>query len=235
MKTARCMWTLPLAGLAAACVILSPAYTDTAAADESGFYLGANAVRTLSTFDRHGLDDALSGGVQSEGGSLDLSDSSTRRSAVTWSASVGYQASSFFAVEASYIDLGPLTYEATGTETALLGASALSADLKISSQGPALALVGILPVTDALEISGRVGAYEGRTTTDYSTVVAGTPYTGTLAKTSTSLLLGAGAQYAISGHWALRVDYVYINRAEEKFLDHPFNVDLATAGIVFAF
>lgn len=230
------------AGLPAAAVAVlagsasALASSGASAADQSGLYLSADAMHTFGTYDREAFDGALASAVEAAtGSSLDIGSSSTRRDSATWSAGVGYRVSPFFAVEASYLDLGRVAYQATGTETSVFGASSLYTALKVRSKGPALALVGVLPLLDALEVSARAGAYEGRTTTDYSNEVAGTPYSGSESQTSTSLLLGAGVEYALSGHLALTLGYLHLDRLDEKLLGRSFNVDMATAGLTFAF
>jgi len=194
-------------------------------ASDSGLYVGASAVRTFDTLGRGALDSAVSAAVATASGStLAIASSSTRLDDATWSANIGYR-SSFFGVEASYLDLGHLKYALTGTETSPLGSSSLTT----------LALVGFLPLLDALEASVRAGAYAGKTTTDYSNLIDMTVHSGSASKTSTSLLLGAGLAYAVTGHLAVRLDYIHLDGLHEAFLGQSFNVDLATVGVTLAF
>lgn len=203
-----------------------------AIAADTGLYIGASAVRTLDTLGRARLDAAVSGAVNAATGeNLTIASSSTRQDAVTWSADVGYR-STYVGIEASYLNLGHLKYQVTGTET---DSSSLVANIDVRSAGPALALVGFLPLLDSLEASVRAGAYEGKTTTDYANLIDTTLHSGSASKTSTSLLLGAGIAYAVSGHLAVRIDYIHLNRLHEDFLGQSFNVDLATAGVTIAF
>lgn len=204
-------------------------------ASDSGLYVGASAVRTFDTLGRGALDSAVSAAVATASGStLAIASSSTRLDDATWSANIGYR-SSFFGVEASYLDLGHLKYALTGTETSPLGSSSLTSNFDIRSQGPTLALVGFLPLLDALEASVRAGAYAGKTTTDYSNLIDMTVHSGSASKTSTSLLLGAGLAYAVTGHLAVRLDYIHLDGLHEAFLGQSFNVDLATVGVTLAF
>jgi len=206
------------------------------AADDSGFYLDASAVRALHTLDRSDLDGALISAVSSQaGGSLALDGSSVERDAATWTAGVGYRASAFFAVEASYLDLGQLWYSGSGTETFSSGPVSLSTVLDVTSKGPALDAVGILPLLEGLEVSVRAGAFEGKTTTNFSNTTSNGADAGSMSKTTTSLLVGVGASYAFSGHWAAQVQFVHLNGLQESFLDHKFNVDIATAGLTYMF
>lgn len=225
------------AGWMTACVGLMLPVASATAGDLDGLYITASAVRTLHTIDSGGLSSAVSTAVQANTDySLSVASASLRQSEVTWSAGLGYRPLDFLAVEASYLDLGRLEYQGTGTETSPGAASSsLSTDLKITSKGPVLALVGILPVVDAVEINARVAAYEGKTTTSYSNLIDGSPYTGSPSKTSTSLLFGVGAAYVLSGSWLVRLDYVHIDRVHEEFVGARFNVDLATAGLAFMF
>jgi opacity protein-like surface antigen len=222
-------------GWVASCAAASLGWWMPATASANGFYIGASAVRTLDTLDRAALDGAVSAAVAgAPGTTLAIESSSTHSDAATWLADVGYR-SSYLGVEASYLDLGHLKYEVTGTETSPFGTSSLVGNVQIRSRGPALALLGFLPLLDALEASVRAGAYEGKTTTDYSNQIDATLHSGSTSKTSTSWLLGAGIAYAVTGHLAVRLDYIHINRLKEDFLGQSFNVDLLTAGVTFAF
>jgi opacity protein-like surface antigen len=206
------------------------------ATDDSGFYLNANAVRTVRTLEGTELDTGLIGTVASQGGaSLSLASSATQHGDVTWSAGLGYRASAFFAVEASYLDLGQLTYRAAGTETLGSGTGPLSTALQVSSKGPALAVVGILPILEGLEVSLRAGAFDGQTATDYVNSDSVTTDSGRVSKTTTSLLAGAGVSYGFAGHWAVQLQYLHLNALRESLLDQRFNVDVAMAGLTFIF
>jgi opacity protein-like surface antigen len=206
------------------------------AAEDSGFYLDASAVRAVRTLDRSGLDAALTNAVSSQaGGTLALDGSTVQRDAATWTAGVGYRASTYFAVEVSYLDLGHLWYTGSGIETFPAGPISLTTVLDVTSKGPALDVVGILPLLEGLEVGVRAGAFEGKTTTDFSNTTSNGVVAGSMSKTTTSLLVGVGASYAFSGHWAAQIQLLHLNGLQECFLDHKFNVDIATLGLTYMF
>lgn len=212
--------------------LLAPA----AWADVSGLYLGASAGYTLGTYRHADLDSALSDGFTQAGYSLVLSSSSVQNEHTPWSVDVGYRFSSYFGLEASYLELATLNYAAAGTANAFLGGSApATAELSIKSRGPALALVGVLPLTNEWSLQGRLGAYLGKTTTPFVVTVNGTSSSGTDSTSSASLLAGLDASYVVAAHWVVRLGYTHLNHLPEKSLGQSFNVDLLTAGVDYFF
>ncbi len=225
-------------GPAAAFVLLSAMlFNGRAGADEAGgFYAGGNFGYTLSTYSRSALDDALVGAFSGAGEDLRLEATFVHSKQAVWSADVGYMVSPYFGVEASYLDLGTLRYFARGRVAAPAAAAGpLSATVDITSRGPTAALLGVLPMTNDWSVNARVGAYEGKTTSDFTTVVAGSSNPGSESETSTAVLAGAGTAYVLGAHWVLRLDYVYLDQIKEKLFGKSFNVSLVTAGVAYAF
>ena len=222
----------PLAGLALLSLglVVQPAL-----ADDGGLYLGASAGYTLSSYRRAELDNAVIGNFAGVGYTLTLSSSSDRYGKSPWTVDVGYQFSSYFGLEASYLDLETLKYASAGSATAFGGGGPTAVDLSIRSRGPALALVGALPLTNFWTLQARLGAYEGKTSTRFATNVNGTPDSGSDSKASATLLASLGTSYVLASHWVLHLDYTHLNKLGEKILTKSFNVDLVTAGIAYAF
>jgi hypothetical protein len=154
-----------------------------------------------------------------------------------WSADIGYLLSPNFAVEASYIDLGTLKYSAAATQPSNsgTGSSPVAVNLDIRSHGPALALVGVLPMSNSWELDARAGAYEGKTITNFISALQTGTNTGTVSKTATSLLAGFGGSLTVTSHCTVRLDYVRLEHLNEQVLGRSFNVDLVTAGASFVF
>jgi len=207
-----------------------------AAAQEGGaFYVGGNYGYTLSTYDRAALDDTLVGAFNASGYDLVLAKAFLHDKEAPWSADIGYMISPYLSVEASYLDLRTLRYFARGTETTVFGSTPLATNISINSHGPTLALVGVLPMTNDWSLNARAGGYESKTTTDYGFVIDTGPTSGAASESSTSILAGVGTAYTLGAHWILKLDYLYLNHIGEKFLDKPFNVNLLTAGVAYAF
>lgn len=206
-----------------------------ALADGGGLYLGASAGYTLSSYRRADLDDAVIESLAGSGYTFAPSSSSVRKGQPPWSVDLGYQFSSYFGLEASYLELGTLKYASAGTATSIVGNGPAEVNVKIESRGPALALVGVLPLTNDWSFETRLGVYEGKTFTEFADTIIGTPNSGADSKTSASLLASLGGSCVLAGHWVLHLDYTHLNRLDEKVLTKSFNVDLLTAGLSYAF
>lgn len=229
------LWqTLRAALLAAASLSILPPQP-AAAADTGGFYVGADGGYTLSTYSHADLDRALVANLASSDYTLSLSGSSVRDDHAPWSVDVGYRFNPYFGLEASYLQLGTVNYVARGKATSLFGGGPFAVDLGIKSRGPALAFLGVLPLTNELALEAHLGAYEGKTLSQYVDAFDGSAGGGSGSQTTTSLLASLGGQYVIGGHWIVRLDYTRLNRLDEKVLGDSFDVSLLTAGVLYAF
>jgi hypothetical protein len=217
--------------------------TPVMADDDTGFYIGANVGRVLSSYRRSSLDSDLTSAFSrnpdgsSTGFALGTGTSSVRRSHAMWSADVGYMISRNFGIEASYLYLGSLHYSSFGTEPSPsgTGTAQVNFNLDIKSHGPALAAVGVLPMSNIWEVDARVGAYEGKTTSTYFTAADTATLSGRFSKSSTSLLAGVGTAVTVTTHCVARLDYIRIEHIDEQALNHNFNVDMLTVGFAYVF
>lgn len=217
---------------AATFTLLTMIFSESAAAEGGGMYVGATFGRVLSTYRHSDLDGAL---VSAFNDQITLGSTSIHKNETTWSLDIGYMVSPHFGVEASYLNLGTLKYRAAGTEAASAGGQSVSVDLDMTSRGPALALVGVLPMTNAWAVDARVGAYDGKTRTGVTSQVGSSTHSDSASKASVSLLIGVGASYTLSEHWAFRLNYLRLNHVSEKVLNRAFTVDLVSAGLSCAF
>lgn len=220
---------LPAAG---ALALLLCGLSAPAAAEDGGFYLDANGGPTLSTYSQSSFNNALN---NTFGGNLTVASSSLDKPKWVWWAGGGYMFTPYLGIDASYLDLGKLKYKSSGTQATMPSPTAISAAIDVTSGGPALALVGVLPLWNAWSLTGRAGVYMGKSDTDYTSNVGGTVNVGSESVTAGSLLLGLGGAYALSAHCAVRLDFLYINDVHEKVLDHSFNVSAVTLGFAYAF
>ncbi|HWM67636.1 MAG TPA: outer membrane beta-barrel protein [Steroidobacteraceae bacterium] len=205
-------------------------------ADETGFYVGANALSLLSTYRRPDLDSATTAVFGGAANGYSMGPSSVERNHIMWSADFGYMVSRNLGIEVSYLDLGSLQYSGFGTVTASDGtASEVHLNLDVRAHGPAVALVGALPMTNVWEINARVGAIEAKTKTNYRTAVGEDVQSGNLSQSSTSLLASVGTAFTVTTHLTLRLDYLRIQHIKEKGLERAFNVDGVTAGAALVF
>jgi hypothetical protein len=207
-----------------------------ARADDTGFYVGANVGRVLSTYHRADIDSAVTRDFGAANTNFAMGPSSVRKDHAMWSVDVGYMLSQNFGIEASYLYLGSLRYSGFGSEPAAAGGtSQVMANIEFKSHGPALAVLGVLPMNNIWEVDARLGAYEGKSVATYYTAVDAFTTAGRLSKSSTSLLAGLGTAVTITSHCVARLDYMRIQHLDEEVLRGSFNVDLLTVGLAFVF
>jgi opacity protein-like surface antigen len=209
-----------------------------AMADDTGFYVGANVGRILSSYRRTDLNSALTHDFSQANSGFTFGTGAVQRDRLMWSADVGYMFSANWGVEASYLHLGSLRYTSFGTEPSSDGTGTsleVKANVEIVSKGPALALVGVLPMSNIWEVDARVGAYEGKTTSTYVAAVGDNTNPGRRSKSSTSTMLGVGTGLTLTTHLVVRVDYLRIQHLDEQVFERSFNVDLVTAGLAYVF
>lgn len=214
------------------CFLAGPAM-----ADETGFYVGANALSLLSTYRRADIDSAFTSAISEGDSSFTMGPSSVERVHYSWQVNFGYMLTRNFGVELSFLDLGPFRYSGFGSSTRAANGSTseVHLDLDVRSHGPALAAVGVLPMTNFWDLEARVGAMQAKTKSSFSTLVGDGSHSGGFSDNSTVVMASIGTAFTITTHIVLRLDYLRIQHIKEKALDRTFNVDAATAGVAYVF
>jgi opacity protein-like surface antigen len=225
------MRTIFQGALAAIAVSMSLVSQPVAAAD-IGPYMGADFGRTPNSYRRADFDAALAATFNE---TTAVESTSVRKNDLVWSVSAGYQASPHFGLEVSYLNLGTVRYRAVGTRTLPSETQALSVDIDVRSRGPALSLLWAWPVSRTWALDVRAGAYSAKTSTKLTLAIDSNATSDRDSTSSASLLLGFGGRYAVSEHLAVRLDYLHVHQVDEKVLEKPFNVDVVTAGLTYAF
>jgi opacity protein-like surface antigen len=208
-----------------------------AMADETGFYVGANALSLLSTYRRADLDNAMTSAFSGVDSSFTMGPSSVERAHYSWQVNFGYMLTRNFGVEFSFLDLGPFHYSGFGSTTSAADGSTseVHLDLDVRSHGPALAAVGVLPMTNFWDLEARLGAMQAKTQSSFSTVTGDGSKSGDFSDNSTVVMASVGTAFTVTTHIVLRLDYLRIQHIKEKGLDRSFNVDAATAGVAYVF
>lgn len=214
MKLTRASGALGLAVLA---VIASPF----AAADDAGWYVGANVGQSRAKIDDARITSSLIGRGFS-GVSIDDDDRDTG-----YKLYGGYKFNKNFAVEGGYFDLGRFGYAATMDQPGTLNGN-------IKVKGLNLDLVGMLPLTEKFSVFGRVGVnyaeakdtFRGTQSSIYAPDV-------NRSKRDTNYKVGLGLQYAFTESLAMRaeVERYRINDA----VGNKGDIDLVSVGLVYQF
>ncbi|MET0378378.1 MAG: outer membrane beta-barrel protein [Spongiibacteraceae bacterium] len=205
-----------VSGLLVLAVVASPF----AAAEGSGWYLGANAGQSRGEIDNEEIRNSLlSAGFIST--SIDDDERDTG-----YKLFGGYQFNRYFALEGGYFNLGQFDFRAD-----TLPAGGLRGDIEL--QGVNLDAVGILPLTDKFSVFGRVGANYAEAEDSFRGSGAVNVSDPSSTERKTNYKYGAGLQYAFTDAMAMRVE------AERYRIDNARgeagDVDLFSVGLLYRF
>jgi len=212
-KLARASGTL---GLAALAVIVSPL----AAADDSGWYAGANIGQSRAKIDDARITSSLIGS-----GFTSVSISNDDRD-IGYKLFGGYQFNKNFALEGGYFNLGQFAYTATTVPP-----GTLIGDIKL--QGLNLDAVGTLPITEKFSVFGRVGVNYAEAKDSFGGTGAVHVTNPNPSKRDTNYKFGVGLQYALTESLAMRaeVERYRINDA----VGNKGDIDLVSVGLIYRF
>jgi opacity protein-like surface antigen len=204
------------------------------AADLSGAYLGANFGRARNSYDTGFVDGQVAGSAAESGDTVDFTDRSIQRMSDAWWVNAGYFFTPYIGLDAAFMHVGEIKYIAVGTLSGLISSQPIVSDTEVSSHGPALSLIGRLPLTENFAVDLRVGDYFGKAVFNNSIAVGANSASSSDSKAASSLLAGIGASYTVAGHWSARIDYLRVNKTGNSDVG-KFSVNLATAGLSYTF
>jgi OmpA-OmpF porin, OOP family len=198
-----------------------------ASAGEAGIYVAVDPGvsifdGTKSDFDAE-VDGIFGGDAEREGSSYD-------KQAIGAGLVAGYRFSPFIAVEASYLALGKAKYHASGTATDGSG-DEVDVGLGIEASGPAIALVGSWPISDAFSLDARGGVFFSSTKVTFSLAIDGESASGSSSESDTAVLLGVGGTWSFRPGMALRFGVTFFKDA----LAGEDDVAQASAGFQYTF
>ena len=115
---------------------------------------------------------------------------------------LGYQVSTNLAVEGGYVDLGKITYSATGVVGVTLGTASETDNANAWN----IDAVGILPLGNSFSVLGKLGVASVNSSGAATLTLGAASVSGVANKTKTSLTYGVGAKYDLSKNFSLRAD-----------------------------
>lgn len=186
----------------AGAVLVSGCLATTQGHAQEKFYLGAS-------FGQSDIDSSIASALITSG-PVDGKDSGSKIFG-------GYRFGRNFALELAHVDLGKASYSGDFFGTPVTGG-------KVKVSGFNTSAVGIVPVSDALELFGKAGLYAWEAKA--SDLTGGVPFA---AKTDdVTLSLGFGATYHFTRNVAARLEW-------EHFDLDPDKASMLSAGIVVKF
>jgi opacity protein-like surface antigen len=200
----------------------------------SGLYLGGSGGLAKFDYDDSAYQTQLQNAVAGFG-TLDFTSASLHDRKTAWWANVGYMASPFVGIDASYLHLGEMYNQVNGSFVANDGTThSVGAATRVSSKGPALGLLFRLPLAESLDINLRVADYYARTT--LTNILNAASYSATIQTANRSTLLaGLGVSYVFLGHWSARLDYLRIEHAGDNATTGRYNASILAAGASYTF
>jgi len=205
------------------------------AADDSGFYLGADVGQSSFDIKKSEIDSGITDvfdflGLEVVDASSKLDDSDT-----TYSLFVGYRFLPYLAVEASYLDMGNASYKASGT--VFDGETYTDANINVDweSKGPTLSVLGILPFADVWDVYARLGMFFADTKVSAKISTATDSGSDDFSKNTTEFLWGVGGGYTFMDRWTVRLEYTAIPDLGDKNETGEFDADRITLGLLYRF
>lgn len=190
----------------------------TAAADDSGWYVGAGLGNV--EYAKQGV--LYVGPLKLDAKAIDDSGDALSSSI---SLAFGYRFNRYLGLELGYLSNDYTSLALTDAAGQRFGT------YEFRSQGPSLAVVGTLPLGN-WELFARAGvlsAYtEARLITDAGTLASP-------SARSAELITAAGAAYNFTEHWQARADFTYVPDAGEAHETGHSDVEVTTLGFTYRF
>jgi len=191
-----------------------------AVADDSGWYIGANAGQSRATID----NDRITRNLLGSGFTTNALTNDDR--SIGYKLYGGYQFNRYFALEGGYFNLGKFGYTAYTTPQ-----GTLTGEIKL--QGVNLDVVGLWPITDKFSLFGRVGVNYAKAQDQFVGTGAVLVTNPSPSARDTNYKFGVGVQYALTESLDVRaeVERYRINDA----VGNKGDIDLISAGLVYRF
>lgn len=153
-----------------------------------------------------------------------------------WGAVAGYRISRYAAIELNYLNLGSLKRNST----LMLGFPTPTGSIEIrhelETRGPALAALGLYPVTERFDLYARAGVFFADVEASSSLVSSTVQVVGGRSSVtfgSEALAWGGGAQFHWGQHWSVRLEFQRFENVGERNTEGEADIDLLSLGVLF--
>lgn len=218
-----------------------------AAADDTGFYIGARVGQ--SKFDSETVNS--SGGLGT--GVVQESRVWTDDSSEAWSTTVGYRFSKYFGIESNYWSFGEASFNDTRVAVQTLFSPRTTTTSRLTAQatikGPSLGIFGSYAFGN-WEISGKLNALftevntTGQLDTTQVAIIPGAPPTTTTTNSTTrvdqaestvNLLYGASVTHVWASHYVIGIEYIGARGLGDREQFSGIDLDVVTAVFQYRF
>ena len=220
---------LRLAAAATLVALLLPAGVSAAA--QSGTYVAVDVGQGSYDLTQGELDGTAQSALIGTGLSIVNLSSNLDKKGTGFGVAFGYRFSPYLAAEAAYLDLGKAKWNASGTVTDGINSSPMDIALSFKSSGPALSLLGSVPVGTQFSLDARAGAFFSKTKLSLTASAQGVSDTESDSDKHTGLLYGIGGTWSFTPVAAVRVGYTVYKEAVYGDRD----VKQFSAGFLYSF
>ena len=192
--------------------------------------MGANAGVSRADTRKNDFDQVLVEtldfiGVPISDGTSSLDDRDT-----TYEFTVGYRVDSWLAVEAEYLDLGEVSYQADGE----IAGSEGSLGIDLERAGLGLSALVIVPL-DNLDLFARAGVFYADTDYTVGASFDGQSESVSFADSTEEFFWGLGGSYHFADRWSARLEYRTYDKVGDSNSSIEADVNTLTLGIVYNF
>ena len=204
-----------------------------AGAGEPGFYVGGGLNRV--NYDV-GLNDGIAVGIINEPFSgifrVPAESSSTDDSPLGWTATVGYRFHRYVAAELSYVNFGEIANtEVYGPLNFFPFPPTITRTLDIEVRGPAVSVLGILPLGERVDLFARGGVLFA----DEKVRLRGLRPDDTTTYGDEIWLAGIGVDVSFGPRWTARLEYQRTDALKENVTFSLGEVELEQMGMLVMF
>jgi len=159
-----------------------------------------------------------------------------------WNFSLGYRVNKYLAAELAYVDSGEASLverylPAAGVAPFPTSISEINRSYTVTSRGPALSVLGSLPLSSQWELFVRGGVLFAKQEVEARTrVVGGTAVTAPPIERDFSdevVTVGAGVQWAFLPRWTARLEYQRTDDLQSNEIMGESRIDQASLSVLF--
>lgn len=219
---------------AALCASLG--FAGTASAADEGWYVvgfaGESGAQNIhqGAIDQNVIDIFGLAGLSVVDATSTLDDSDT-----AFGLAGGYQVNRNFAVELAYVDLGDVSYSASGTVTDGLDTFDAGVGLDQSASGPVLSLLGIVPIGERFSVFGRLGFALMSVDADAAFSLDGESASAGDSTDRSNLVYGIGGEFSFNRRFGIRLGWDRYAEVGSDDVGIEVDIDMISLGLRFNF
>lgn len=211
-------------------------FAGTANAADDGWYIvgfaGEASAQNINQgeLDQNTIDAFGAAGLSLVDATSNLDDSDT-----AFGLAGGYQVNKNFAAELAYVDLGDISYSATGTATD--GFNTFDAGLGIdqSTSGPVFSILGIVPVGERFALFGRVGLALMSVDADLTVSLDDEAVTDNASTDRSNLMYGVGGEFSFNERFGVRLGWDRYANVGSDDQAGEVDIDMISLGLRYNF